>query len=544
MTALKQRSSNRAPKAFSAMHPWRRLTALVFLAMSTSCSHARTVRKSGNLRHFALQEPEATQSESEGVEAPPVDKDVSSDSDSEPTGLQSEDDANPMAGSDNLGRETLPNEIPPPAMGGTAKPQLYFLFMVYVSIAHEGIWKNFFASAVPSVDFRALVHCKSEASCRQNIVSQEIFEIIPSVETQYCLDLVSGMNALLKAALGKSAEGGSVNMLDKFVFVSDSTLPVKPFAVTQHQLTTSATSDFCIFPRNEWAEVTQGYTAQNPMQVPITKIAVKHHQWIVLSRKHAELSVSKALEMKDIMQQFQLNAGFRNTGCLDEFWHFATIFNTLELGSSPETVSLQDFGGGPLSTGNYEIQGHCDTFVHWLPRASGKDNNMTQLAQALSDDPGTQMTPVTEKRPASIQRLSKHSMARLRESPFLFARKIEEGTVFSGCSSLDQAFDALIFSTPPRELPVEAATWRGQGQWLDNRQLPVTVSSMDGSLQLSGQDSTMQAKGSYCNNKIEVVFTNGYRATSELSADGQWLRWDNGVAWQRPLAGSALASAR
>jgi hypothetical protein len=311
---------------------------------------------------------------------------------------------------------------------------------------------------------------------------------------------------------------------------------VKPFAAIQQQLTTNAASDFCVFPRNEWAEVTQGYEANNPLQAPVTKVAVKHHQWIILSRKHAELSVSRSQELQDIMQQFQLNAGFRNTGCLDEFWHFATIFHTLDLASHPDAISLEEFSGSPLATGNYEIQGRCDTFVHWLPRASGKDNNMTQLAQALSQDPGTQMTPVTEKRPASIQRLSKNSLVRLRESPFLFARKVEDGTVFSGCSSLADAFDALVFATPPRALPGQVATWRGQGQWLDKRQTPVTISSMDGSLQIAGQDPTMQAKGSYCNDKIEAAFTNGYRASASLSPDGEWLRWDNGVTWQRLAA--------
>lgn len=432
------------------------------------------------------------------------------------------------------------------ALAPAGEPRLFFLFMVYVSINNEEVWEKFFAGA-DNQNFHALVHCKSEASCRENIKAQHRFEIIPTVETQYCLDLVAGMNALLRAALsgaGASQLGGS-NPHDKFIFVSDSTVPVKPYSMVRSQLTESTASDFCIFPRNEWAEITESFgdAAQPPLRRALTKVAVKHHQWVVLSRKHAQISVDHAHEMPDLMQKFQLNMGFRNTGCLDEFWHFALLFRTIELNGNPETVQFEDFGGGSISTGNYEIQGRCDTFVHWLPRASGRDNNMTQLAQGLASDPGTEMTPVTESRPASIRRLSKASLSRLRASPFLFARKVEDGCAFSGCSSLADAFENVVFSTTPRP-QVEEPTFRGQGQWLDNRHSVVSISSLDGAVQLAGQEQAMEATGSYCGDEMEVVFSNGYRSSAVLAQSGQALRWDNGVVWERAGVGSAAFLAK
>mmetsp|Transcript_41024 Transcript_41024/g.87382 ORF Transcript_41024/g.87382 Transcript_41024/m.87382 type:complete len:468 (+) Transcript_41024:171-1574(+) len=400
------------------------------------------------------------------------------------------------------------------------RPQLFFLFLVYGRIDNEEVWDRFFARAERGVDYQALVHCKSEASCLKNIRAQNLYEVIPSVKTEYCLDLVSAMNALLKAAV---ARGGVGSPKDKFVFVSGSTLPVKPFSDVHQRLTGDAASDFCVFPRNEWAEVEQPGRPKG--------IAVKHHQWITLSRKHAEKSVERASGLGDLMQRFQLNMGFRNTGCRDEFWHFATIYPSLNVTGDTATVTLQGFNGGPLDIGDSEIQGRCDTFVHWVPRASGKINNITRVAQELAGDRGTDMDPPTEKRPASFRRLSRHALTALRDSSFLFARKVEESCAFTGCGSLAEAFESLVFSTPPKAPPATAALWRGQGAWLDSRQAPVSIGSSEGSLHLMGSGRSMEARGSYCGDEIDVVFSNGYRATAVLSADGTQLMWSSGVTW-------------
>mmetsp|Transcript_58513 Transcript_58513/g.171171 ORF Transcript_58513/g.171171 Transcript_58513/m.171171 type:complete len:475 (-) Transcript_58513:251-1675(-) len=409
------------------------------------------------------------------------------------------------------------------------KPQLFFLFMVYVKINNEDVWDRFFAPAVRGVDYQALVHCKSEAGCRENIKAIQRFEIIPSVETQYCFNLVNGMNALLKAALIRAGTGAPH---DKFVFVSDSTLPVKPFSYMQSRLTADAASDFCVFPRNEWAEVSETYL-NAPQHTAVTRVAVKHHQWIILSREHAMLSVQHEGQHQDLMTEFQLNLGFRNTGCLDEFWHFLIIYKSLKLSGHPMNIHLQGFNGGPLSTSNYEIQGRCSTFVHWVPRASGTSNNVTLLANALLRDPGTDMAPASETRPASIARLSRAALLELRNSPFLFVRKVDDHCAFSGCEQLSEAFDSLVFASSPGAEPKFHVPWRGDGTWLDTRRSAVKILSSDGALHLTGVDQSMTAKGSYCKEHISVVFGNGFQADATLSADGVLLHWSNGVTWGR-----------
>jgi hypothetical protein len=412
----------------------------------------------------------------------------------------------------------------------TDKPQLIFLFLVYDKINNEEIWDRFFASAQQGTDYTALVHCKSESGCKTNIKSQARYQIIPSVETKYCSDLVSGMNALIQS--GVNAGGRAPRPDDKFIFVSDSTVPVKPFSTIQSRLFgTGENAHFCIFPRNEWAEIQEPASSA---LVPSVRAAVKHHQWIILSRNHAAQVLKRAHEYKDLMSQFHMNefGTFKNSGCLDEFWHFAILFGTIAHARNPQTIGLNGLVGNHLSTTDYEIQGQCDTFVQWVPRANGNENNMTALTTKLQSDGGVDMTPASDKRPATFHRLSRNSVIQFRDSWFLFARKVDDGARFTGCERLVDVFDKLIFSTPPQPFNVPP-TWGGSGSWIDTRSYLVSISSNDGAVRLIGNGAGMDAKGVYCGKRVEVVFTSGYRSAATLSDDGRYLSWETGVTWHR-----------
>mmetsp|Transcript_29324 Transcript_29324/g.84265 ORF Transcript_29324/g.84265 Transcript_29324/m.84265 type:complete len:475 (+) Transcript_29324:178-1602(+) len=428
-------------------------------------------------------------------------------------------------------RTTERSEVIPSVEGSPdIKPQVFLLFLVYDKVNNINVWERFLEGGVKGSDYHALVHCKSESKCRHNIRSGR-FEIIPSVETRYCLDLVSGMNQLLRVALQLAGVGAT---RDKFVFVSDTTLPVKPFSFVYKHLTADHASDFCMFPRNEWAEV-PGWTNHEGMKV---RIAPKHHQWIVLNRKHAILSVEGSRQQLDLMHTLQLNLGvmskgYSNTGCLDEFWHFQTAYKSVQIPNGHAMLNIEDFHGAPLSTSNYQIQGRCNTFVNWVQRASGTQNNITDLAKMMRDDPGTDMSPPTDARPSSFQRMGHKSLVALRKSPFLFVRKVDAAAIFSGCERLDEAFATLVFAPTPGSLKSQAAEWRGSGTWLDNRRSPVVINTGDGAALLSGRDRDMQARGYYCGDRLEVTFVSGYRAAATVSANGEELHWANGVVWPR-----------
>mmetsp|Transcript_56703 Transcript_56703/g.90168 ORF Transcript_56703/g.90168 Transcript_56703/m.90168 type:complete len:465 (-) Transcript_56703:78-1472(-) len=406
------------------------------------------------------------------------------------------------------------------------KPVIVFLFLVIDKINNEEIWDRFFAPALQGTDYRILVHCKSVDGCRSNIKSPQRYEMITAVETKYCADLVSGMNALLQAGVSSVLPGRPD---DKFVFISDSTLPVKPFSVVQSRLqATGPNSHFCVFPRNEWAEI------QEAGFVPSVRAAVKHHQWLILSRTHAMQVLERSHEHRDLMTQFRINTmGFeKNTGCLDEFWHFAILFGTISHATSAQLIRMAGLSGPPLSTTDYQIQGQCDTFVQWVPRASGTSNNMTGLTTLLSQDPGVDMTAASDKRPAAFHRFSLQAVQNLRDSWFLFARKVDDQAAFAGCDSLASVMDKVVFSVPPQSVEVESS-WSGEGKWIDSRHYPVTITSSSGSVQLDGGGPGMMAKGTFCKDRMDVVFSNGYRSYATLSKDGQYLSWATGVSWNR-----------
>merc|ERR1740117_2105622 len=88
------------------------------------------------------------------------------------------------------------------------------------------------------------------------------------------------MKQLLFFALGSNA--ASFGGREKFVFLSESTLPIKPFAEIHSALLLDDNSDFCLFPSDQW-----GSANINGAFVKL----LKHHQWVVLSRDHASLFV-------------------------------------------------------------------------------------------------------------------------------------------------------------------------------------------------------------------------------------------------------------
>lgn len=306
-------------------------------------------------------------------------------------------------------------------------PRVYFLFLAVDKISNLDIWTKFFANA-PTDQYRALVHCKLQ-SCNQQVVGTPLFAV-PAVPSYYCTDLVSPMNQLLAWAVYNDRDQGS-NPADKFAFVSDSSLPAKPFSVIYNTLSARRGSDFCVFPSNEWADIPSS-TSPGEMDM-----AVKYHQWITLEREHTEkaLQLWSAGHLHNFMSLFGMNAkpyswqdnsfaDNRNFGCLDEFWHMAAIYGTISgSASQPKNVPLSMFAGGPLQiSGNAGWQGECDTFVMWSKylHTLGK-NPFHDFHSAL--DPISVPHAGNAARPGWWDTISTTGLRAIRQSTFLFARK-------------------------------------------------------------------------------------------------------------------------
>jgi hypothetical protein len=300
-------------------------------------------------------------------------------------------------------------------------PRVNFLFLALDRIQRLDVWNRFFHDA-PVDQYRLIFHCKDPVACKAQLkmagimddtLGKQIEVIDDPAPSAYCTDLVSAENKLLDVALqppfatagspspakassfvdtklhdGRSpapspqsflsrqqhSSKSTLNMTghphDKFVFVSDSTIPVKSFSHVHWSLTTEADSHFCIFPREQWATSNRSPCIDDDNRCPTWSqkgecernpnymhyrcqrsckvcnddlgklsgtttfneqiVAVKTHQWKVLNRADAIKSVQlwKQGFLRHLMHMMHLNwhDSFRNHGCLDEFWHFAALY--------------------------------------------------------------------------------------------------------------------------------------------------------------------------------------------------------------------------
>mmetsp|Transcript_71972 Transcript_71972/g.114099 ORF Transcript_71972/g.114099 Transcript_71972/m.114099 type:complete len:411 (+) Transcript_71972:110-1342(+) len=326
-------------------------------------------------------------------------------------------------------------------------PRIFFLFLAVDKVSNLNVWTKFFETA-PLDQYRALVHCKLP-QCLAQIAGSFLIPV-PTVNSYYCTDLVSPMNQLLGHALNN--DPGWENPQDKFVFVSDSSLPAKPFSFVYNTLAWRQGSDFCAFPANEWADI--------PGQHGGLEMAVKVHQWIVLERLHAVNACIMWASGKDhnFMHKFQMNwnpyqwnnntyADNRNFGCLDEFWHMAALFGTLSHVDSARdaVVSLQMFTNTPLRVSAAAgWQGACDTFVMWSKYLHAPGNNpFSQLHTSL--DPASIPHGGNDQRPGWWDTISSYGIRAIRNSGFLFVRKFIDMPRHADGGDFATEFSNIVF---------------------------------------------------------------------------------------------------
>lgn len=332
-------------------------------------------------------------------------------------------------------------------VGPARPPRVYFLFLAVDKVANLDIWITFFNKA-PATHFRAFFHCKKSV-CKKSLKGVRFFHVVQTVPSSYCNDLVSPMNQLLVNALTHDVD--APNQMDKFVFVSDSTLPAKPFSHVYDTLVTREGSDFCIFPSVEWAAV----SGKSGLEV-----AVKHHQWIVLERNHAHQAAQfwAGGTLRDLMVRFHMNKGwFRrkpsfgdhaNYGCLDEFWHMAVLYGTLSHVNADDEqfVNLGMFTGAPLHISAHAgWQGACDTFVNWakylyLP---GK-NNFAEFHSSL--DQASIPHGGSDQRPGWWDSISTIGIRAIRSSNFLFVRKFVDNPVLVDGSNFKDRYMQIVIN--------------------------------------------------------------------------------------------------
>lgn len=336
-----------------------------------------------------------------------------------------------------------------------ASPRVFLLFLVKDGIGSAEHWRSFLDGA-PAPSWRVLVHCKHPSACRSSPSFKLLPEItmVETVNSWYCHDLVSAMVQLLREA---TSEAGTPE--DKFVFISDSTLPVKPPLEIHSALMEHPESDICIFPSREWAHAQVNGTKEVTL--------VRHHQWVVLNREHATQMVKEWSPVHaDGRWSVPLQRGTRYAGdfwsapayaergpnarsCNDEWAVYATLFGVPVTGrrAAPVApVNVPGLSGSPLYLNGNQSQGTCRTFAFFEGRGQAFKELGARLGFFMANE--VSCWPWCKGRPMSFKRLSDQAVLAMRESPFLFARKFVPGSVTPG------SFQKIILSKAPPKLPL------------------------------------------------------------------------------------------
>jgi hypothetical protein len=346
------------------------------------------------------------------------------------------------------------------------EPRMFFLFLTMSGIKRPELWQKFFENQ-PVHQYRIFVHCKHTNICSLELSLGNLLGItqVATVPSAYCRDLVSPMVQLLQSAVLESA-----SPRDKFVFLSETTLPVKPFADVYNTLSWDMSSDFCVYPTDHWVDLE---LAQN-----LRALIVKHSQWVVLNQAHAHTMVQQWAGVSAGLQGHAWSIPVYHEPrkgpwgkitnpagvlplpmCIDEWAFFATIYGAFvdrgqwNLGQD----GLPGFGAPPLQLrGSAHLtsttQGICRTFAFWDASEFGGSNLINEIAQ---DWPWSKLScfpRCDSTHPAEFAALSDRGAVALRRSRYLFARKFPDNVM-----TVDQFQRIILSSTVPPPPVAQAA---------------------------------------------------------------------------------------
>jgi len=306
--------------------------------------------------------------------------------------------------------------------------------MVGSGFQHVEVWNEFFSEAPPGYA-TVWVHCSSD-DCDLKRVQDAIprARFVQQAPSQRCLDLVTPQAKLVRVAL-KYTRTARAHLQhrefpEKFLFLSGSDLPVKPFSEIYRTLLENNDSDFCLQSIRRW----QSTIVENR-----SLSLVKHNQWAVLNRPHAETFAKEWVNpgrhsgrwsfllrgRKFSKKNIYVFVEYKSNRCADEFAVFATIFGIV--GEHPD-VGL---GYCPLS----QKLSTCDKFkeLQNLSRCRTlqvfNKSSATMAALLKNDNSASSYQKRPHGHPVEWETVSTQVLRKLRETQFLFVRKVLEKAV-------------------------------------------------------------------------------------------------------------------
>lgn len=161
--------------------------------------------------------------------------------------------------------------------------KLAFLFLTIGNVYHEEHWKDFFRGYEKF--YSVYVHAKEEKTVTSPFFKPHL--ISEHVPTSWA-NTMKAQIALLKEALKDPHNA-------KFIFLSESTIPLQDFSLVYKTVNGTPKSMFKVQPNPHLHSNSFRDVKENRMVPGIPfKYQQKHTQWIVLNRKHASILVSAA----------------------------------------------------------------------------------------------------------------------------------------------------------------------------------------------------------------------------------------------------------
>lgn len=218
-------------------------------------------------------------------------------------------------------------------------PKVAFLFLTMKDFPWEELWDKFFQDAPKSqysIYFhRALLKDEEQRKTQKLPLAKYGPIDVPWVRTAWCA-LFGVEVASLFAAMEDP-----LNV--QFVFVSDSSVPLKPFSYVYNELARNSpqTSKICLASRAASPHAKSEFTTQESTRScffrdflrDINPRTMKHHQWAVFNRPHAWKIVKYAEEALIVYEVAWLNAApdldVTAEGCSDEAVPLTALLHSL-----------------------------------------------------------------------------------------------------------------------------------------------------------------------------------------------------------------------
>lgn len=324
-------------------------------------------------------------------------------------------------------------EPPKPLALAPGPPRVAFLFLLKDRPDNEHVWDEFFKRA-PQGNYSIFVH-RTTAPGQDRLpppLAKWGAQEVPRVNTEWC-SFIGAEVALVRAALKDPSS-------TQLVLVSQSTVPLKsfPYIYSQLVLKSQTTSKVCFAgPADSNSAIMEGGMCEMRSQCIYRdfyrqhdKRILKHHQWVIFARRHAETFVARAgAGLRRFSKVWaKVAPDVRNEGCSDE--------------TVPVTALLQDLEDRGESTGDpwrdlkqMGVEQACPTFVSWRHCFRGSElfleesvsfstlKKLVSVVMSGQNDEMWEMANQVNGFPRFFDTVSKEYLSKLVHEGFMFGRK-------------------------------------------------------------------------------------------------------------------------